>query len=57
MAKYLLNEKILTSQEIQALKDRIKEEVEAAVEFAMASSEPEVSSLYEDLYDDTNTVV
>ena len=40
----------LTGEDVQALRDEAEREVLAAVEFAEASPEPELDSLYEDLY-------
>ena len=41
---------VLTGEDVQALRDEAEREVLAAVDFAEASPEPELDSLYEDLY-------
>lgn len=46
----IINDKIATQKEIDAIKDMIKEEIEAAAEFAENSPLPDASELYTDNY-------
>jgi pyruvate dehydrogenase E1 component alpha subunit len=46
----LLDEKILTGEEVQEIRDQADRTVEEAVEFADNSPEPPLDSLYDDLY-------
>jgi pyruvate dehydrogenase E1 component alpha subunit len=49
-AARLLEEKVLSGEEIQAMRDEADQKVEAAVEFADNSPEPPLDSLYDHLY-------
>jgi pyruvate dehydrogenase E1 component alpha subunit len=49
-AARLLEEKVLSGKEIQAMRDEADQKVEAAVEFADNSPEPPLDSLYDHLY-------
>ena len=49
-AKRLVKDKVLSGDEIQSIRDDADETVEAAVEFADASPEPPLDSLYDHLY-------
>ena len=46
----ILDEKIATEAEIQAIKDRVKQEVKESVDFAEASNYPDPSAIFEDNY-------
>jgi len=46
----ILKDKIATEEEIKAIKDKIKAEIDAATKFAEESSYPDASGLYEDNY-------
>ncbi len=46
----ILDEKIATEEEIKEIKDKIKEEIAAAVKFAEESEYPDASELYTDNY-------
>ncbi len=46
----VLESKLLTEKELEDMRTRIKEEIEAAFQFAMDSPYPELEALYEDLY-------
>lgn len=48
--KTILDNKIATEAEIQQIKDKIRDEIEAAVQFAEESDFPPASGLYEDNY-------
>ncbi len=48
--KNILDNKIATEDEIKAIKDKIKEEIAAAVKFAEESDFPDGAGLYEDNY-------
>lgn len=47
---YLLEEEVLTEQQIHGMETEVEAEVDAAVRFAESSPKPELSLLYEDLY-------
>jgi pyruvate dehydrogenase E1 component alpha subunit len=49
-AEKLIQEKIMTTEEMSAIADRIKGEVEEALEFALGSPWPETEELLKDLY-------
>ncbi len=49
---YLMKEKIATEKELDAIDEHVLEEVQAAVQFAESSPEPEPSALFEDVYAD-----
>jgi pyruvate dehydrogenase E1 component alpha subunit len=50
----ILNEKIATEAEIQAIKDKIKAEIEDCVQFAENSPYPDASELYTDNYTESD---
>lgn len=50
--KYLLDEKISTVKELDAIDLQVEEQTQEAVEFAEASPEPEPEALFEDIYAD-----
>jgi pyruvate dehydrogenase E1 component alpha subunit len=50
----ILQNKIASTEEVQAIKDKIEKEIAEAVEFAEASPFPEASELYEDNYAEPN---
>lgn len=50
--KYLLDEKISTVKELDAIDLQVEEQTQEAVEFAEASPEPEPQALFEDIYAD-----
>ena len=47
---HLLNEKIVTSEELDELDDKVEAEVQDAVEFAESSPEPAPEELFKDIY-------
>jgi pyruvate dehydrogenase E1 component alpha subunit len=49
---YLTKEKIATEKELDAIDDRVEEEVQAAVQFAESSPEPALEELFTDVYVD-----
>jgi pyruvate dehydrogenase E1 component alpha subunit len=48
--KYLLDHRLATLEELDAVDDEVKDEVRRAVEFAEQSPFPPVESMYEDVY-------
>lgn len=46
----LLQDTFATSNQLQEIEEKVREEVEAAVQFARESPEPEIHSIYEDLF-------
>lgn len=50
--KYLLEQKIASLEELQALDQQVESEVRAAIEFAESSPEPAPEALYEHVYAD-----
>ena len=49
-AEHMLNNKIASQKEIDAINDKIKKEIAAAIEFAEKSDFPMASELYDDNY-------
>ncbi|SHE98839.1 pyruvate dehydrogenase E1 component alpha subunit [Alkalibacter saccharofermentans DSM 14828] len=52
MEKYIIDNKVLSDEEIKALNDEIQSQVEDATSFALESKDPDVSSAVEDIYTD-----
>ena len=52
LRKYLLENKIASEQELEAIQDGVKEAVEASVKFAEESPFPPLESAFEDIYAD-----
>jgi pyruvate dehydrogenase E1 component alpha subunit len=50
--KYLLDEKLSTVKELDAIDDQVDVETQEAVEFAESSPEPAPEALFEDIYAD-----
>jgi pyruvate dehydrogenase E1 component alpha subunit len=50
LKKYILDNKILTEEEITIIEDKIEVEVEECVEFAKNSKEPDLKELYTEVY-------
>ncbi|PKM47993.1 MAG: pyruvate dehydrogenase (acetyl-transferring) E1 component subunit alpha, partial [Firmicutes bacterium HGW-Firmicutes-6] len=50
--KYILDNQVMTQAEMDKLNEKIDALVEEAVDFALASKFPEVSSAVEDVYTD-----
>ncbi|MCL4505452.1 MAG: pyruvate dehydrogenase (acetyl-transferring) E1 component subunit alpha [Chloroflexi bacterium] len=50
LANVLVARNLITSDEVERIKKRVDEEVEAAVQFADASPEPALDTLYNDIY-------
>lgn len=48
--RYLIDERIASSAEIEAIHQTVRQKIEDAVEFARQSPEPDLSSLEEDVY-------
>lgn len=48
--KKVLEENLLSSEELEEIKNKVETEIEDALEFALNSDFPEPSALYEDLY-------
>ena len=48
--KYLLEEQAASESQLTAIDGEVRAEVEAAVQFALASPEPELRTLWEDVY-------
>ena len=48
--KYILNNNFLTQADIVGMKEKIQKTVEEAVEFARSSPDPEIESIYEDMW-------
>lgn len=46
----VLGEKLLTSEDLELIKNKVESEIKEALEFAMNSDFPDPSELYEDLY-------
>ena len=47
---HIINDKIATPEEIQTIKDQVKQEVKECIDFAEASDYPDPSAIYEDNY-------
>jgi pyruvate dehydrogenase E1 component alpha subunit len=52
--KVILEKQYATEEEIEAINDKVKAEVDDAVEFAENSPYPDVSEVYKDIYTDEN---
>lgn len=50
--KYLVDEKIATRDDLDAIDQQVEEETQDAVEFAESSPEPAAEALFEDIYAD-----
>ena len=50
LQKSILSEKIASPEELEAIDNRVEEEVQTAVQFAESSPDPELSELFEDVY-------
>ncbi|MDI3537706.1 MAG: acetoin:2,6-dichlorophenolindophenol oxidoreductase subunit alpha [Eubacteriaceae bacterium] len=50
MKNYLLNRRIMTEEQIEALEVEAKNSIEAAYQFAKESPEPEITSVLDDVY-------
>jgi TPP-dependent pyruvate/acetoin dehydrogenase alpha subunit len=48
--RYLLQQESFAEEELEALEQRAGDEIEAAIEFALNSPDPEVTSLWDDVY-------
>lgn len=48
--KKVLGENILTKEDLEAIKNKVEEEIKEALKFAMDSEYPDPTELYEDLY-------
>ena len=52
MKKYLIKEKIFKEDELTAIEEKAKEDIEKAVEFANNSPDPELETALTDVYAD-----
>ncbi len=50
--KYLLENRVLSEDKIDKMKKSVDEQIKEAVDFAMNSPEPELNSVFEDVYSD-----